>query len=773
MTAPEHKRDDAVFDAVDIGLILLDADRRVVRWNVWMEAASGISSSAAAGRRLDELFPDHVSPRLTTAISQAVELGASGLVTHSLHSSVFPLRTHAGRKLLHNISIRPLGNRPNLGCLLQIVDVTVVAGRERILRERQNARYDAVVGGAPDAILTLDAAGVIQLVNPAAAREFGYASDELIGQSMDFLLEDADAWNKAFKGILDGVPISRPIELTARRKNGAPSYLEASASRWASEGRTFVTAILRDVNERRMAVDALRLLNQTLERRVAQSTADRNRMWTLSTDVMMVAGLDGTISSINPAWTHLLGWQEPELLGANVLEFVVPDERSVLRSELDALSRGTAPKRIELNMRTRNGASRRIEWSAAAADNLLQAVGRDVTAEREAEDALRKAEEALRHSQKMEAIGQLTGGIAHDFNNMLTAIIGSMEVLKRRIHAGRYEDVQRFMDGAIASANRAAGLTHRLLAFARRQPLDPKAVDVNQLIRGMEELLGRTLGEKIRLAIDLAPRLRAALTDASQLENAILNLAINARDAMPHGGTLTIATANEVVKVKERFGQEEIDAGDYTVICVGDTGVGMSPTTLAKVFEPFFTTKPIGQGTGLGLAMIYGFAKQSRGHVRVDSIEGQGTTFRLYLPRFQGSVEAMSSVPTRDTATGSGETVLVVEDDSAVRLIISDVLRELGYASIEAGNGQTALPMLTSNTPIDLLITDVGLPGLNGRQLAEIARQHRPALKILFVTGYAEHATGQTPFLAPGMEMVTKPFTIDALALKIREMLRK
>ncbi len=369
-----------------------------------------------------------------------------------------------------------------------------------------------------------------------------------------------------------------------------------------------------------MAVDALRLLNQTLERRVAQSTADRNRMWTLSTDVMMVAGLDGTISSVNPAWTHLLGWREPELIGANVLEFVVPEERSMLRSELDALSRGTAPKLIELNMRTRDGTSRRIEWSAVAADNLLQAVGRDVTAEREAEDALRKAEEALRHSQKMEAIGQLTGGIAHDFNNMLTAIIGSMEVLKRRIHAGRYEDVQRFMDGAIASANRAAGLTHRLLAFARRQPLDPKAVDVNQLIRGMEELLGRTLGEKIKLAIDLAPGLGAALTDASQLENAILNLAINARDAMPHGGTLTIATANEVVKVKQRFGQEEIDAGDYTVVCVGDTGVGMSPTTLAKVFEPFFTTKPIGQGTGsrsfddLWLCQAIPRARQGRQH---------------------------------------------------------------------------------------------------------------------------------------------------------------
>ena len=323
----------------------------------------------------------------------------------------------------------------------------------RILRERQNARYDAVVGGAPDAIVTLDVEGKIQLVNPAAAREFGYAPDELIGQSLAFLLEQADEWNRAFQEILDGGTLSRPIDLTARRRSGAPSYLEASASRWRSEGRTFVTVILRDVNERRMAVDALRLLNQTLERRVAQSTADRNRMWTLSTDVMMVAELDGTISSINPAWTHLLGWRKSDLLGANVLDFVVADERPVLRAGLDALSRGTAPKLIELGVRTSDGASRRIEWSAVAADDLLQAVGRDVTAVREAEDALRKAEEALRHSQKMEAIGQLAGGIAHDFNNMLTAIIGSIEVLKRRLHADATRTSERSWT-AIASANR-------------------------------------------------------------------------------------------------------------------------------------------------------------------------------------------------------------------------------------------------------------------------------------------------------------------------------
>jgi PAS domain S-box-containing protein len=772
MTVLEHESSGALLDSIDVGLLLLDGKHRIIGWNSWMEWASGIPAAAAKGRLFEEVFPD-APPRLATAIAQALDLGASSLLTHALNPHVFPLRTRAGKVLIHDISVRAVGRRPILHCLLQIVDVTAMAGRERILRDRQNARYDAVVGSAPDTILTLDAEGTIQFANPAAAREFGYAADELVGQSMSLLVQDTIEWDMAFEAILRGTNLSRPIELMARRKNGSSSYLEATAASWQTEERVFVTAILRDVNERRMAVEALRRLNQTLEKRVALSTADRNRMWTLSTDVMMVAGLDGTINSVNPAWTQLLGWTEADLLGMSFLDFVVAEDRPRLESELRALSRGTAPKLIELGMRVPNGGSRRIEWSAVAADDLLQAVGRDVTAEREAEAALRKAEEALRHSQKMEAIGQLTGGIAHDFNNMLTAIIGSMEILKRRIRAGRYEDVESFMDGAIGAANRAASLTHRLLAFARRQPLDPKAVEVNQLIRGMEEMLRRTLREAITLRIDLAAENWPALTDAHQLENAILNLAINARDAMPTGGTLSITTSREVLEHKERFGQEEIEAGDYVVVCVGDTGVGMSPDTLKKVFEPFFTTKPIGQGTGLGLSMIYGFAKQSRGHVRIESTEGEGTIFRLYLPRFKGNVETRSDAPVREVAAGAGETVLVIEDDSAVRLIISDVLRDLGYACIEASDGQAALPMLTSNTPLDLLITDVGLPGLNGRQIAEIARRHRPQLKILFVTGYAEHATGHAPFLETGMEMVTKPFALDALALKIREMIRK
>ena len=744
MTTPEIPFAGSTFDAVDIGLVVLDQDQCVLAWNAWMESASGIAATDAVGRPLDALFPGKITARFFSAVSHALELGASGFLSHALHSP-FPLRTRGGQQLIHNLAIGPLGDPPARRCLVQFTDVTATVGREKVLRERQNARYDAVVGGAPDAIMTLDSGGTIQLANPAAAQEFGYATTELVGRRLESLLRDPGDWSNAFEAVLSGTPVARPVELVAERRSGTPSYLEASASRWEADKRVFVTVILRDVNERRMAVDALRLLNRTLEHRVAQSTADRTRMWSLSADVMVVAGPDGTMNSVNPAWTRLLGWEETVLLGASLLDFVVEEDREHFRSELRSLFAKGAPRLIEVGMRTRNGGSRRVEWSGVAGDDLLQAVGRDVTAEREAEKALAKAEEALRHSQKMEAIGQLTGGIAHDFNNILTAIIGSMEVLKRRIRAGRLDDLQGFMDGAIASANRAAALTHRLLAFARRQPLDPQAVDVNRLVRGMEELMGRTLSENVRLELVLDPGAWPALTDAHQLENAILNLVINARDAMPGGGRLVITTTNEVALERQRFGQEEVEPGSYVVIGVRDTGAGMPPEVIARVFEPFFTTKPIGQGTGLGLSMIYGFARQSRGHVRVESEVGKGTFFRLYLPRHAGDVLPRAAAPHRESAKGSGETVLVVEDDSHVRMIITDVLRELGYSCLEAGDGQAALPVLTSNTSIDLLITDVGLPGLNGRQIAEVARKHRPGLKILFVTG----ETRPTPSVAP------------------------
>jgi PAS domain S-box-containing protein len=762
---------EAVFEVVDAGLIVLDAEARVRRWNAWMcWASGGLAADQVIGRTMAEVFPDAAIQRLSAAVEQALATGTSSILTQALHNSIFPLKTRAGRDLLHNVIISPLpGEAPR--CLIQVVDVTVAVERDRVLRDRQNARYDAVVGSAPDVILTLDTKGVIQLANPAAARQFGYAPAELVGQPASALFYDQDDWTEAWRSLLAGDRPGRPVELEARCKDGSISYVEMSAARWNSDARVFVTAILRDVNERRAAEEALVKLNQTLERRVAERTADRDRMWRLSSDMMLVAQLQGEITDVNPAWSHLLGRAPAKVTGLPLSHFVVREDLPILEDALSQLSASTAPRLFELRMVHRSGAIKTIAWSAVAIDDILQAVGRDVTEERAAQAALREAEAALRQSQKMEAIGQLTGGIAHDFNNMLTGIIGSIEILRRRIATGRHEDIEKFMAAAVASANRAAGLTHRLLAFARRQPLDPQPLEVNKLIENIEDLLRRTLSEQVELKTDLAEGLWPAFTDANQLENAILNLAINARDAMPKGGRLTIKTGNAVILPTEAL-QDELEAGDYTLISVSDTGIGMSPETVAKAFDPFFTTKPIGQGTGLGLSMIYGFAKQSRGQVRIDSALGEGATISLYLPRYRGAMIYDALPEDRiEAPQGSGETVLVVEDDPSVRLLIGEVLRELGYACLEAGDGQAALPLIASNIRLDLMISDVGLPGLNGRQVAEIAREHRPGLRILFVTGYAEHATERARFLGPGMEMITKPFTLDALAVKIREMI--
>ena len=389
-------------------------------------------------------------------------------------------------------------------------------------------------------------------------------------------------------------------------------------------------------------------------------------------------------------------------------------------------------------------------------------------AERSAE--LMKAEEQLRQSQKMEAVGQLTGGIAHDFNNMLTGVIGGLDLIQMHLANGRMDRVKRYIDAANTSAQRAAALTSRLLAFGRRQSLDLKPTDVNVLVSGMEDLLRRTLGEQVALETHFAADAWPASTDPNQLESALLNLCINARDAMPDGGKLTIETANTHLDERYVRDHDGLSVGDYVVVSVSDTGTGMSPQTAEKVFEPFFTTKPVGQGTGLGLSMIYGFARQAGGHVRIYSEIDQGTSVKLYMPRSRSELE----VATEDSGSapkGDGETVLVVEDDPSVRLIVLEVLEELGYEAIEAVDAQAALPVLQSNRRIDLLVTDVGLPGMNGRQLAEVARQSRPDLRVLFITGYAQNAAVRSGFLAKGMEMVTKPFAVDALATKIRDIL--
>jgi PAS domain S-box-containing protein len=771
MSHPECHPLEGVFDAIDVGLIVLDASCRVLRWNGWMTAATLLAAETVEGRRLDEIFPRLANTRLIDAVMDAVTSGVSSVLTHSLHPTLLPLKTSNGRDMIHNVAVRRIAHEP-ARALMQLINVTAAADRDRVLRERQNARYDAVVESAPDAIITLSADGVIQLANPASGRQFGYRARALVGQPISALLDDRKAWELVWKNVLSGSPPGRPVELMARRKDGTATFLEVSASAWQTDQRIFVTAILRDVNERRAAEDALHRLNQTLEQKVAERTADRDRMWRLSTDVMLVARQDGTITSANPAWSSLLGWDETTLIGAPLREFVIPEDHATLRSVLGEMAQGRTTRLFELRLRHRDGGSRQIAWSAVMADELLQAVGRDITAQSEAQLTLAETQEALRQSQKMEALGQLTGGIAHDFNNLLTGILGAMDIMKRRIASGRLDDLQRFMDAASISAHRAAALTHRLLAFARRQPLDPRPIDVNQLILDMEDLLRRSVGEKVALELKLAPGLWPAVTDENQLENALLNLVINGRDAMPDGGRIVIESMSIILEAGATSVQYEIDPGGYTVICVTDTGTGMTPEVLAQVFDPFFTTKPIGQGTGLGLSMVFGFAKQSRGHVRIESELGRGTTVRLYLPRHDQAETPRSDVAMpQEMPHGDGETVLLVEDEPSVRMLLAEVLRELGYASVEAADAEAALPFIASNRRLDLLITDVGLPGISGRKLADIARGHRPALKVLFVTGYAEHAANRADFLAPGMEMVTKPFSLEDVAVTIRGMI--
>ena len=386
---------------------------------------------------------------------------------------------------------------------------------------------------------------------------------------------------------------------------------------------------------------------------------------------------------------------------------------------------------------------------------------------------LMQAEEKLRQSQKMEAVGQLTGGLAHDFNNLLAGISGALELMNRRITQGRLSDVDKYMVAAQGSAKRAAVLTQRLLAFSRRQTLEPRATNVNTLMYGMAELIQRTAGPGIQIETTGAPDAWTAFVDVSQLENALLNLCINARDAMPEGGRILLETSNRWLD-HDAARAYDLSEGAYLRLSVTDTGTGMSPEVMAHVFEPFFTTKPIGQGTGLGLSMIYGFAQQSGGQVYVQSAVGEGTCVSLYLPRHHGAASGDELAPGRATleVAQHGETVLLVDDESTVRMLLADVLGELGYTVIEAADSAAGLKLLRSDVHIDLLVTDVGLPGgMNGRQMAEAGMDMRPGLKTLFITGYAENAVMGYGQLGAGMGVLTKPFAVEALGGRVRELL--
>jgi len=600
--------------------------------------------------------------------------------------------------------------------------------------------------------------------NPAYARHAGIP--DVVGRRVrEMVGAEADDWVARYGRVLrTGEPIrfERELEATGR-------LLELSAFRIEPPSRRQVAVLFQDITARRRAERALRGLAASLERQVADRTRERDRFWRLSRDPFLIVDAAGRWLHVSPAWTEILGWTEGELVGRTSAWLEHPDDRA-----------GTAPgtaeaaPRVETRYRARDGGYRWFSWTAVPAEGgLSYRVARDVTEEKERAAARARLEDQLRQSQKMEAVGQLTGGIAHDFNNLLTGIIGALELLGTRMAQGRLKDTERYVGAAQGAARRAAALTHRLLAFSRRQTLDPKPTDVNRLVTGMEDLVRRTLGPAIRLEIVGAGGLWATLVDPPQLENALLNLCINARDAMPDGGRLTIETANRWLD--ERAARErDLAPGQYLSLCVSDTGTGMAREVIEKAFDPFFTTKPLGQGTGLGLSMIYGFARQSGGGVRIYSEVGAGTMACLYLPRHLGEAEVAEVLPDLADAprAADGETVLVVDDEPTVRMLVLEVLEELGYAAVEAGDGAAGLKVLQSGARVDLLITDVGLPGgMNGRQMADAARLTRPGLKVLFITGYAENAVVGDGHLEPGMHVMTKPFAMETLAGRIRDLI--
>jgi PAS domain S-box-containing protein len=623
------------------------------------------------------------------------------------------------------------------------------------------------------------------LVNPAYQQLIGHR--EVLGQPVRVAVPEVAS--QGFIELLDrvfatGEPfIGKNVEIVLQRTPDAGPerrFLDFVYQPIRDEaGR--VTSIFvegSDITERHATEEALRRseaslreLNADLERRVIERAQARGLTWQLSPDLLGALNSNGYFETSNPAWQTVLGWTEAEVARMSIFELLHPEDREHTRAGFELTQVGQPAIGFVNRYRCKDGSYRYISWVGIPEEGYVYCTGRDVTAERAAQAELTVAQEALRQGQKMEAIGQLTGGIAHDFNNLLTGILGSLALVRRRLESNQTDDVPRLLDAATSSAQRAAALTHRLLAFARRQSLDIRSNDVNRLISSMQDLLSRTLGERIELRCLLAEGLWPALTDANQLESAVLNLAINARDAMPHGGRLTIETSSVDLDEAYTSSYEDVQSGEYVAITVSDTGIGMSPETLSKAIDPFFTTKPIGEGTGLGLSVIYGFAKQSRGHLHLYSELGHGTTVKLYLPRASQNAIDLDT-PVGNSPRGAGETILVVEDDNTVRGIMSDALQDLGYRVLVATDARPAIALLQSEHQIDLLISDVGLPHVSGRKLAELARNLRPDLKVLFVTGYAAQATVRGDFLDVGMDMLTKPFALDALAAKVHAMIQ-
>jgi PAS domain S-box-containing protein len=646
-------------------------------------------------------------------------------------------------------------------------------GERRMLRLFEQAPGFMIVLRGPNHVFELANAAYYALIGPRdlIGRPVREALPEVVSQGF------VDILNEVFA---TGVPfVGRGVRLFLHRGQDLPReerFVDFIYQPITDEAGA-ITGIFcegSDVTKRVQAARQLQSLNTTLEARVAERTAERDRLWEISEDLLVIATFDGRLLRVSPAWTQALGWDEPTLLSRSYLEIIHPDDRSTVLEALDEMRRTGRPVRYRDRVLAKDGSYRTIAWALSPDPDgtRLHGVGRDITVELAQEAALDQIQEELRQAQKLESIGQLTGGIAHDFNNLLAAIRGGLELAGRRIAQGRVDQVEGYLKGALTATDRGAALTHRLLAFARRQALDPKPVSPDTLLGGMAELVRHTVGPSIRVEVRLAASGALVLCDANQLENAALNLVINARDAMPNSGVLQIFSEEVHLSATEAAGYEGGKPGNYVQLCFADSGVGMPADVLSRAFEPFFTTKPSGQGTGLGLSQIYGFVRQSNGLVRLESTPGKGTTVHILLPRYEGPIDEVDAHRAQAEAPLSAAgIVLLVEDEPEVRSITAEVLEELGCTVLQAADGPSAMEILRSRRGIDVLVTDVGLPGgLNGRQLADAARELRPRLPVLFITGYAGAALAEWNLL-PGMEVIGKPYALTDFSTRVAAML--
>ena len=759
-----------VLDGLDVGVVVLDAQIVVVGWNDWIVRATGISKQSALGKPLLSIFPDLQQTRLPAAINDSMQVGSSSILTHALNK-LLPLHSDDGKDLIHNIVIRPISSGPSICCLLQISDVTVSVSRERILRDRQNARYHAIVNSARDAIITTGRDGTIQWVNGAAEQAFGYGTTELLGQPIDMLLGRGE---KLYFGFAGAAPDRQTatVQVIGRRKTGEVANFAVSLGRWRADDRNFTTSIWRDVTEQRAVEAAIR---ESEARHRALLEALPQLVWTCRPD--------GNCDYYNPQFQNYTGAPAEQHLRWVWLNIVYAEDRQGFEAAWRLSLANGSVFDVDARLCRANGTHRWFKLRSVPMRNEKGEITRwfgtatEITDLVEARDSLRRSNDELEaavvertrerevalnqlyEAQKMESIGQLTGGVAHDFNNLLAVILGSLALLRKNLP----EDPRtaRLIDGAIQGAERGANLTKRLLAFARRQELKLEAVDIAKLVPDLTDFLRQSVGPGIAIVFDVAPDVHPVRVDANQFELALMNLAVNARDAMPDGGVLTISARDDNVDERRAL-PKQLPRGEYVYVSVADSGVGMSEATLAKAAEPFFTTKGVGKGTGLGLSMVHGLTAQSGGGVHITSEPGKGTVVHLWFPRAERADIKEIASPTKLTAQDAsiGSRVLLVDDDALVSMGTADLLMDLGHSVTEASSGMEALQILETDPQFDVVVTDYAMPGMTGLDLATKIRQLRPHMPIIIATGYAE----LPPDTPNDFLLLDKPYTQEQLS---------